>query len=106
MAIYKLRYFFSVGSGVCLWSENSAAREKFDYPVDISKLKLNENLVRRAYYIMSWYDTCIDWDYPPDPSPWSEQERVCFNRAALELYEELCKNLGVEFSIKNEFLEN
>lgn len=104
MAIYKFRYFFSAGSGVCLWSDNDAAREKFDYPVDISKLTLSENLQRKALYIIAWCDTSLDWDYPSGPSPWSEEENARFDRAAQELYEELCEHLGNEFSIKNEFI--
>ena len=102
MATYKFRYFFSAGSGVCLWSDNDAAREKFDYPVNFSKLTLSENLQRKALYIMAWYDTSLDWDYPPDPSPWSEEEKTRFNLAAQELYLDLCEKLGSELSIKNE----
>ena len=102
MALYKLRYFFSAGSDICLWSENSEARERFDYPVKLSQLNLSENLQRKALHLMEWYDTSIGWSYPPNPSPWSEEERERFDLAAQQLYEELCESLGIEFSIKNE----
>jgi len=39
-AKYTLRVFFDAGSGVLLWSGNSAARERFDYPVNHYDLPL------------------------------------------------------------------
>jgi hypothetical protein len=103
MALYTLRYFFSPGSEVCLWSENSEALERFDLPVKLLRLNLDENLHRKALYIMAWYDTSIDWSYPSAPSPWSKEEKERFDLAAQELYEELCECLGSEFLIKNEY---
>ena len=57
MSHYVLRYFFDAGSGICLWSANDEAREKFDYPVQLSDLELPENLLRQAIHVMAWYDT-------------------------------------------------
>ena len=48
------------------------------------------------------YDTSIDWDYPPDPSPWSEEDREQFQKKSDELLDELRKALGKDFEIADE----
>ena len=78
MPNYKLRYFFDAGSGICLWSANDSAREKFGYPIDVSQLNLDENTKRKAYYLLAWYDTCINWNSPADPCSWSTEDRARF----------------------------
>jgi hypothetical protein len=102
MPIYRLRYFFDPGGGICLWSDNDAARDRFGYPVDARSLPLPENAWRRVAYLCSWYDTSIDWNYPPDPSPWDAAERVRFNSEAQRLLALLREHLGVEFEIADE----
>lgn len=104
MANYLFRYFFSPGSGICLWSANEAARKKFDYPVELRSLNLPENLLRDALHIVTWYDTSLDWSYPSDPSPWSAEERARFNEASQGLLSKLRQQLGSEFSISDESL--
>jgi len=101
--LYKLRFFFDAGSGICFWTANDSAKDKFeDYPVENNKLPIPENLWRRLNYLCSWYDTCIDWDYPPDPSPWSENEALRFNLEVEETLLQVITKLGSEFQILNE----
>ena len=102
MPQYELRYFFDAGSGVCLWSANDDARERFGYPVDIDALGLSQNLRCSALYLVHWYDTSIDWSSPADPSPWSEDERVRFDTAARSFLGGLRQFLGPDFEIRNE----
>ena len=102
MANYLFRYFFDAGSGVCLWSANDAAREKFDYPVTLQSLALPENLLREALHIVTWNDTSLDWGYPPNPSPWSDEERARFNDASQCLLSNLRQQLGSMYDIRDE----
>lgn len=102
MATYKLRFFFSPGSGICLWSANDAARERWDCPVDLKALPLPENTWRKALYVMAWYDTGIDWSYPAAPSPWTIEERLSFNLAAQSLLAVFRDQLGSDFEISDE----
>jgi hypothetical protein len=82
MATNRLRNFFDPGGGICLWSANDAARERFGYPVEARSLPLTENTWRRVAYLCAWYDTSIDWRYPPHASPWEESvEPGCYNQA-------------------------
>jgi hypothetical protein len=102
MSRYQFRYFFSPDCRVCLWSANAEANEKFNYPVDLNELGLPENILKKAIHIMAWYDTSIDWNYPPDPSPWSDEERCRFNASAQCLLVALREQLGPEFEIRDE----
>jgi hypothetical protein len=97
--MYKCRYFFDPGSGICLWSANHEAREKFGYPVELNLLGLTDNTLRYGYHVISWYDTYIDWDYPPNPSPWSEEEMQRFMVSANRLYKLLSEELSSDFEI-------
>jgi hypothetical protein len=102
MATYLLRYFFDAGSGICLWSANDAAREKFDYPVELLSLELPEDLLREALGVVTLYDTSLDWSYPPNPSPWSAQEHARFNDVAQSLLLNFRQQLGPLFDIRDE----
>jgi hypothetical protein len=102
MPAYQLRYFFDPGAGICLWSGNDAAEARYGYPIDARSLPLPENTWRRVWYLCSWYDTSIDWNYPPDPSPWDAAERERFNNEAQPMLAQLRKQLGPEFEIVDE----
>ena len=101
-AKFRLRFFFDAGSGTCLWSDNPAARDRFDYAVDLSTLPVPENLWRQALYVTYWYDTSIDWNYPPDPSQWSAEESAGFHAAADALLARLREALGPDFELADE----
>ncbi len=102
MSRYVFRYFFDPGSGICLWSGNDEARERFDYPVELSDLGLSENLLRQAFHLIAWYDTSLDWSYPSNPSPWAESEKTRFHVASQNLLSMLRQELGSEFEIHDE----
>ncbi len=102
MARYRLRFFFDPGAGICFWAANDAACECFDYPIDARNLPLAENTWRRIYFLTSWYDTSIDWNYPPNPSPWDNDERERFNREAQKLLVVVREELGSDFEVVDE----
>lgn len=102
LAKFVFRYFFDVGSGVCLWSGNDFARRQYGYPVDHTTLPLSQNLKIKAWYLVAWFDTSINWEYPLDPSPWSAEERKRFSTVSSQFLSQLCKELGAEYEIIDE----
>ena len=100
--MYKLRYFFDFGSGICLWAANDAARDRFDYPVHSSKLPITSTLMHRVEFILAWYDTFLDWDNPPRETRWSTVEAEQFNLASQELLNLLREQLRAEFELVDE----
>jgi hypothetical protein len=100
--VYRLRYFFDLGSGICLWSANDAARERFGYPVELRDLPLPETIRRRSYFVLAWYDTFMDWEQSPEPSRWWPREEAAFNAAAQELLVLFREHLGPAFEVMDE----
>ena len=101
-ALYRLRFFFDPGSGICLWSDNDAARERFEYPVDLGSLPLPESIRRRGYFVLAWYDTFADWDNSLEPTKWWQREWGAFVVAAQELLALLQAHLGPDFELVDE----
>lgn len=99
--MYRLRYFFDYHSG-CLWSANEAAYLRYDYPVSLSELQLSEETVRNADRIGAWFDRSLNWDYPPDPGPWRQEECDRFNAATAGLLAGIRQELGSDFEIVDE----
>ncbi|MCL8311356.1 hypothetical protein M9Y90_11845 [Leptospira interrogans] len=102
MAKYKLRFFFDPGSGACLWGADDATKAKYDYPVDNRQLNLRDNTYRALEHLIAWYDTSINWDYPPDPTPWTSEEEMRFTGYKTSILEILRKELGGDFEVLDE----
>jgi hypothetical protein len=54
----------------------------------------------------AWHDTALDWDYPPDPSPWTDEERARFSQAAARILLRIQGELGDGFRIRFEPIED
>jgi len=101
-ALYRFRFFFDTGSGICLWCDNDAARERFGYPVELGDLPLPETIRRRCYFVIAWYDTFMNWERSPESSIWWPREEATFNAAAQELLALLRESLQPDFEIMDE----
>lgn len=102
MAKYVLKYLFDYGAGVCLWSVNDLAKRKFNYPIENCELPISKSLGEEIDRLIVEYDTSLNWDYPPDPSPWTTEQRNDFKYRANIAYQKLLLELGDEFEILNE----
>lgn len=100
--LYQFRYFFSSGSGICLWGLNPEAIERYGYAVDLKDLKLEENLLRRGWHLLAWFDTALDWSYPGNPSPWTKEESQRFDDYAQRFLSDVRQALGTGFEIRDE----
>jgi len=62
MEIYKLRFSFDPGSGICLWSENELARDRFGYPVELDSLEISPSVKKRAEELIArFHDLIRPW---------------------------------------------
>jgi hypothetical protein len=97
-----LKFWFEWKTGTAFWSGNDLARKRFDsYPIDPRLLPLSPGTVERVFELSRWHDTALNWEYPPDPGPWREDECKRFNQAVTELFETAIRELGDEFEILN-----
>ena len=98
-AVYRLRYFWEWDSRTCFWSDNSAARERFDYEVDVDQLPLSELVKRRIYFLASWHSSLMDWANAPEGSIWSSVELERFSAASSELVTLVRQHLGANYEV-------
>ena len=47
------------------------------------------------------YQTYLNWEYPPDPSPWTEEHKADFRKRAKEGYDRFVKEVGPDFIVEN-----
>ncbi|WP_088890572.1 hypothetical protein [Leptolyngbya ohadii] len=100
MERYQIRFFYDWGCGWPFWSGNDAATVKFpEYCIDPKKLGLSEKTCERIDALGVWHDTALNWNYPPDPSPWRQEECDRFNAAVDDLVETIRAELGEEYEL-------
>ena len=99
---YKVRFFFDYGANVCLWSADNYTDAAFGYPVDHQVLPLSPPTIATINDMLTWYDTSLNWEYPPDPGPWRQDECERFNQATSALLAAIQTELGERFEVFNE----
>lgn len=98
---YRIRYFFEYGGGV-LWSADDHAIATYGYLIDPHKLPISSGLLSELERLEQWFQSSLNWDYPPDPSPWSSEEREKFIEASDKLFFDMYQELGQEFELIDE----
>lgn len=106
----KLRFFFDAGSGVCLWAQDEATKQRFGYSVDLHDLDLPPAMRAELTQLIVDYDATIDWDDPgradePDLGAISfgyEAEAPLRDRVR-ELLPRLRAALGSSFEIESDY---
>ena len=96
---YHLRLMFEWGGG-CLWCGNDAARDVFDVGPIEDRLPLSAETRQRLDELTRWHDTSLDRDDPGGPRPWQPEEYERFDRAAGEILERICAELGPKFQVE------
>ncbi|MFT8889618.1 MAG: hypothetical protein ABF904_12480 [Ethanoligenens sp.] len=88
--------------GTCLWSVNGPAKIKYNYPIKNEDPPISKALVDELYNLESEYHGYLDWNYPPNPSPWTSEKKDDFKNRANRVYCKLISKLGNDFEIINE----
>jgi hypothetical protein len=97
-ARYVVRLMFEWGGG-CLWCGNDPALDAFGVGPIEERLSLSPGVRERLAKLSQWHDGALNREDPPDPSPWSGEERVRFERDAVELLAAVRAELGPEFEV-------
>ena len=102
MSIYRLRFFFDSGSGVCLWAANDLATQRFGYPVEVDELRLTAATRQAIEDLIDLYDESLIWDDPGGPGHWSTTEWREFDDRIHHLLPVIRQELGSDFEIVDE----
>ncbi|MBB6632620.1 hypothetical protein [Cohnella thailandensis] len=101
MKKYQIRFFFEYGGG-CLWGVDERTKEKFGYYINPEDLPLSKETIDLINELEIKYQTSLDWEYPPNPSPWSKQEIILFKTNLETLIMKIKNELIEEFEVHNE----
>lgn len=102
VAKYRLKFFLEWGGGPCLWADNDAAVARFGAgAVDYRELGLSIATIELMGRLAEWHDMSLNWDYPPDPGPWRQDECDRFNAGAIDLLARIRRELGEEYEVTN-----
>lgn len=101
MKKYKLRFFIEWGGSI-LWSDASdkATCKKFNIgPIEPEQLNVSEELCMELHSLEDEWQTSLNWEYPPDPSPWSDEQFDDFFKRLKVAYQKLCDELKDNYDI-------
>jgi hypothetical protein len=101
LGVHEARFFFD--NGGVLWMQSLEGQERWNNPADLDLLPISQPLRDELERLIDWYDTSMNWDYPPDPGPWREPECERFNRAVHMALSRLREELGAGWNIVNGF---
>lgn len=87
---------------VPLWPDDMDS--PYGYPCELARLPITPALRAELARLSERYQSSIDWDYPPDPSPWSDEELQLFKRQAQAALEALRRELGTGWVVRDESL--
>lgn len=100
--IHHLRFFFEAGVDTPLWPEDMAG--PYGYPCDLERLPISPATRAELSRLCEWYQSSIDWTYPPNPSPWSDEELQSFKQQTRTALETLRHELGAGWMVRDESL--
>lgn len=98
----KIKFAFEYGNDFsCLWSENDEAINCFGgYIIEHKWLGITDALDQELKLLCEEYQTSLNWDYPPDPSPWTDEHKNNFDKKAYNLYNALLNQIDCKIEIK------
>lgn len=99
---HYLRFFFEAGVDTPLWPEDMAS--PYGYPCRLERLPISAVTRAELARLSERYQSSINWDYPPDPSPWSDEELQLFKQQAHAALSALRRELGAGWVVRDESL--
>jgi hypothetical protein len=100
--IQSLRFFFEAGVDTPLWPDDMDS--PYGYPCEVERLPITPATRAELTRLSERYQSSIDWDCPPDPSPWSDDELQLFTQQARAALEALRRELGTGWVVRDESL--
>jgi len=101
MPKYIIKFWFEHG-GICLWGQGEATQERYGYAIENTVLPISGELINELNDLEEEYSTYLNRDYPPDPSPWTEEHKSDFIKRATNTFNKLQIELGSGYELLNE----
>ncbi|MEU1782160.1 hypothetical protein ABZ545_22140 [Streptomyces abikoensis] len=102
---YHLRFFFEAGvPHTPLWPgprHNPDVDSPYGSPCELERLPISTATRTELARLCEWYQSSIDWEYPPGPSPWTGEQRALFKQQADAALDALCRELGDDWTVED-----
>jgi hypothetical protein len=106
MSVPRLEFWWEWLVASPFWPANEEALQIFDPgEVDAEELELPRDLVNELKAAAAWHDSALNWEYPPDPGPWRQEECDHFNVTSRKLFERCQMLLDGRFEITYAHME-
>lgn len=90
-----LRFFFEAGvPHTPLWPGSPDLDGPYGSPCEWERLPIGPQTRTELAGLCAWYQSSIDWEYLPSPSPWPREEWQLVRRQADTAFGALCRELG------------
>ncbi|MFC4518301.1 hypothetical protein [Streptomyces ehimensis] len=70
-------------------------------PCELERLPISTATRTELARLCEWYQSSIDWEYPPDPSPWPEEQWTSFKQQADVALDALRRELGDDWTVED-----
>jgi hypothetical protein len=97
----RLRFFFEYGVDTPLWPDE--VDSPYGFPCDLDLLPVTPATRDELKRLAEWYQSSLNEEYPPDPTPWPPHEQERFNRQAINVLQILRQELGDAWAVENRF---
>ncbi|MCF3106257.1 hypothetical protein IPZ58_32490 [Streptomyces roseoverticillatus] len=102
---YHLRFFFEAGvPHTPLWpgpQHDPDVGSPYGSPCELERLPISTAMRTELARLCEWYRSSIDWEYPPDPSPWTEEQWTLFRQQADAALDALRQELGDDWTVED-----
>jgi hypothetical protein len=97
----RLRFFFEYGVVTPLWPYELDS--PYGYPCDLDLLPITPATRAELGRLAEWYQSSLNQEYPPDPTPWPRYQQELFNQQANAALHTLRHELGDTWIIEDKF---
>jgi hypothetical protein len=95
---YRFNFWIEWCSGY-LWAADDYTCSVFGCGSHENRVPMSDALRKRGDELAEWFQTFLNWDYPPDPGLWRQDECDRFKVAARAFFEDLKAELGEDYEL-------
>lgn len=95
----RVNFWFEWGPPAYLWTADAYAIDQLGIGPLQDRLPLSDELRKRGEKLSDWFQGSLNWDYPPDPGPWRQEECERFKIAARAFFADLQQEIGAQYDL-------
>ncbi|PNE37343.1 hypothetical protein [Streptomyces noursei] len=98
---HHLRFFFEAGvTDTPLWPDDPDS--PYGYPCELERLPISQATRTELTRLCEHYQSSIDWEYPPGPSPWTQEQARLFDQQADTALQAVQRELGNGWTVDDQ----